>query len=508
MSKATFNVAVDSIDSEFSRFSAAGKLHVYTHLQHINQEGNHGGCFVLHISVLLFILSITFKYFFRTKQHRHTNLPPSPPSLPFLGHLHLLSPTIHRTFHQLSQKYGPVVSLWFGSRRVVVVSSSSAAQECFTKNDIVLANRPRFMLTGKHLGYNYTTVVESPFGDHWRNLRRIGTTEIYSTNRLNTFSRIRKDEVTKLLLKLSRNSREDFAKVDLRNVISEMTFNIIMTMVAGKRFHGDDVSDNEQAKRFRDIMREAFTYGGVTNPSDFVPILKWFGSGGFEKKVMALSKRMDAFLQELIDEQQLSRTTSDQSEASTMIHHLLSMQESEPKYYTDEILKGHILVMLLAGTDSSSLTLEWTMSNLLNNPEVLERARAELDAEFGQERLIDEQDIFKLPYLQVMINAWAIHRDPTLWDDPESFKPERYANGEDDSHKLMPFGQGRRACPGAGLAQRVVGLALGSLIQCYEWERLTEMKVDMSEGKGLTMPKAVPLEAMCKARPIVNKVFS
>ncbi|XP_024185717.1 cytochrome P450 81Q32 [Rosa chinensis] len=495
---------------------------------------------------LIFILSITFKYFFRTKQHRHTNLPPSPPSLPVLGHLHLLSPSLHRTFHQLSQKYGPVVSLWFGSRRVVVVSSSSTAQECFTQNDLVLANRPRFMLTGKHLGYNYTTVVESPYGDHWRNLRRIGTTEIYSTSRLNIFSGIRKDEVKKLLFKLSRSSREDFAKVDLRSMLSEMTFNIIMTMVAGKRFYGDDVSDKDESKQFRDIMREAFTYGGVTNPSDFLPALKWFGSGaGFEKKVMDLSKRMNAFLQGLIDEQQLSKTTSGQSEASTMIHHLLSLQESEPEYYTDQIIKGHILVMLLAGTDSSSLTLEWAMSNLLNHPEVLKRARAELDAKFGQERLIDEPDIFELPYLQgiisetlrlyptapllvphytsddctiggfdvpcdtiVMINAWAIHRDPTLWDDPESFKPERFANGGEEPYKLMPFGQGRRACPGMGLAQRVVGLTLGSLIQCFEWEKVSEMKVDMSEGKGLTMPKAVPLEAMCKARPIVNKVLS
>ncbi|PRQ48097.1 putative oxidoreductase [Rosa chinensis] len=294
---------------------------------------------------LIFILSITFKYFFRTKQHRHTNLPPSPPSLPVLGHLHLLSPSLHRTFHQLSQKYGPVVSLWFGSRRVVVVSSSSTAQECFTQNDLVLANRPRFMLTGKHLGYNYTTVVESPYGDHWRNLRRIGTTEIYSTSRLNIFSGIRKDEVKKLLFKLSRSSREDFAKVDLRSMLSEMTFNIIMTMVAGKRFYGDDVSDKDESKQFRDIMREAFTYGGVTNPSDFLPALKWFGSGaGFEKKVMDLSKRMNAFLQGLIDEQQLSKTTSGQSEASTMIHHLLSLQESEPEYYTDQIIKGHILV--------------------------------------------------------------------------------------------------------------------------------------------------------------------
>ncbi|XP_050375763.1 cytochrome P450 81Q32-like [Argentina anserina] len=520
-------------------------MHKYTRTSNISTKKDfmEGVLFYASLS-LIFILSITFKFFFRTK-HRYTNLPPSPPSLPVLGHLHLLSPTVHRTFHQLSQKYGPVVSLWFGSRRVVVVSSSSVAEECFAKNDIVLANRPRFMLTGKHIGYNYTTVVESPYGDHWRNLRRIGATEIYSTSRLNMFSSVRKEEVKQLLFKLSQNSREDFTKVHFRNMLSEMTFNIVMTMVAGKRFHGDDVSDKEQAKRFRDLMREAFTYGGVTNPSDFVPMFKWFGSGGFEKKVINLGKRIDAFLQGLIDEQHISKTTSSQGEASTMIHHLLSMQETEPEYYTDEIIKGHILVMLLAGTDSSSLTLEWAMSNLLNHPEVLKTARAEIDAEFGQERLIEEADIFKLPYLQgimsetfrlyptapllvphyssedctiggfdvlcdtiVMINAWAIHRDPTLWDDPESFKPERYVNGGDDSHKLMPFGQGRRACPGAALAQRVLGLSLGSLIQCYEWERTNEMKVDMTEGKGLTMPKAVPLEAMCKARPIVNKIFS
>ncbi|KAK9949049.1 hypothetical protein M0R45_004595 [Rubus argutus] len=492
----------------------------------------------------IFILSITFKFFFGTKHRRHTNLPPSPLSLPILGHLHLLEPLLHRTFHHLSQKYGPVFSLWFGSRRVVVVSSSSTAEECFTKNDVVLANRPRFMLTGKHMGYNYTTVVESPYGDHWRNLRRIGAMEIYSPSRLNMFSGIRKDEVKQLLFKLSRHSREDFAKVDLRSMLSEMTFNIIMTMVAGKRYYGEDVSDHEESKRFRDLMRQAFTYGGATNLVDFLPILKWVGSGGFEKKVIDMGKRMDAFLQGLIDEQRLSKTASDQRAADTMIHHLLSLQESEPEYYTDQIIKGHILVMLLAGTDTSSLTLEWVMSNLLNHPNVLKKARAELDAEFGQ-HLIDEPDVYKLPYLQtiisetlrlyptapllvphyssedctiggfdvprdtmVMINAWAIHRDPTLWDDPESFKPERFANGGDDSHKLMPFGQGRRACPGAALAQRVVGLTLASLIQCFEWERVGEMAVDMTEGKGVTMPKAVPLEAMCKARPIVNKALS
>ncbi|KAL6220369.1 hypothetical protein ACLB2K_008125 [Fragaria x ananassa] len=170
------------------------------------------GLFICTSLSLFFILLITIKFIFRTKRH----LPPSPLTLPIIGHLHLLTPLPHRTFQQLSHKYGPVVSLWFGSRHVVVVSSSSVAEECFTRKDLVLANRPRFMLIGKHVGYNYTTVVVSPYGDHWRNLRRIGTTEIYSPSRLNMFLSTRKDEVKRLLFKLSHNSRKDFTKVDLK----------------------------------------------------------------------------------------------------------------------------------------------------------------------------------------------------------------------------------------------------------------------------------------------------
>lgn len=184
------------------------------------------------------------------------------------------------------------------------------------------------------------------------------------------------------------------------------------------------------------------------------------------------------------------------------------------------------------------------MSNLLNHPQVLKKAKAELDAVLGPDRFVDEPDVSKLPYLQniisetlrlygppllvphlssddctiagfdvprdtmVMVSAWAIHRDPELWDDPESFKPERFESVENASYKLMPFGLGRRACPGMGLAQRVVGLTLGSLIQCFEWERVGDENIDMTEGKGVTMPKVVPLEVMCKARPIVNKVLT
>lgn len=204
---------------------------------------------------------------------------------------------------------------------------------------------------------------------------------------------------------------------------------------------------------------------------------------------------------------------------------------------------------MLAGTDTSSVTLEWALSYLVNHADVLDKAQLEIDAHIGQGRLIDEPDVTSLPYLQniisetlrlkpaapilvphkasedceiagyhvprdsmVLINAWAIHRDPSLWDDPTAFKPERFEarpGEESKAHKLiMPFGIGRRACPGAPLAQRVVSLTLGSLIQCFDWKRVSQEEVDMTEGRGVTMPKAVPLEVMCRARPIIHKVLS
>lgn len=200
--------------------------------------------------------------------------------------------------------------------------------------------------------------------------------------------------------------------------------------------------------------------------------------------------------------------------------------------------------MVIAGTNTSAVTLEWALSNLLNHPDVIIKARAEIDKQVGLDRLIEESDLSELPYLKnivletlrlhpatpllvphmasedckvgaydmpsnttLLVNAWAIHRDPNLWYDPDCFKPERFEK-EEEAQKLMAFGLGRRACPGSGLAQRIVGLALGSLIQCFEWERVGEEEVDMKEGTGNTVPKAVPLQAVCKARPFLHKILS
>jgi cytochrome P450 len=209
--------------------------------------------------------------------------------------------------------------------------------------------------------------------------------------------------------------------------------------------------------------------------------------------------------------------------------------------YASIVLKS----LILAGTDTSAVTLEWTLSALLNHPQILSKARDEIDNKVGLNRLVEESDLSHLPYLQnivseslrlypaspllvphvasedckvggyhmprgtmLLTNAWAIHRDPKIWDDPTSFKPERFEK-EGEAQKLLGFGLGRRACPGSGLAQRLASLTIGSLIQCFEWERIGEEEVDMTEGGGgVIMPKAIPLVAMCKARPVVGKILN
>ncbi|RZC45313.1 hypothetical protein C5167_038255 [Papaver somniferum] len=229
------------------------------------------------------------------------------------------------------------------------------------------------------------------------------------------------------------------------------------------------------------------------------------------------------------------------SKKMTMIDVLLLLQPNEPDYYTDKMIQGLMGVLLSAGTDTSAGTTEWAMSLLLNNPQVLKKAQAEIDIQVGQERLMNESDLAKLPYLHaiivetlrlypagpllvphessadcviggyhiprgtmLLVNLWAIQNDPKLWDEPNKFKPERFEEiegGNRDGFMLMPFGTGRRGCPGEGLAMRVVGLALGSLIQCFEWDRMNgEEMVDMTEGTGLALPRTHPLEASCRTR--------
>ena len=297
--------------------------------------------FLSYFLVSLSVLFITLKFLFQSRKLR--NLPPGPSPLPIIGNLNLLDKPVHRAFHRISKEYGDVISLWFGSRLAVVVSSPSAFQECFTKHDIALANRLP-SLSGKYIFYNNTTVGSCSHSEHWRNLRRITALDVLSTQRVHSFAGIRSDETKRLINKLARNSGEEFAHVEMTTMFADLTYNNIMRMISGKRFYGEEseMKDVKEAKEFRETVAEMLQLMGLSNKGDYLPFLRWIDFENVEKRLKNISKRYDAILSKIIEENR-----SKKERENSMIDHLLKLQETQPEYYTDQIIKGMALVRIL-----------------------------------------------------------------------------------------------------------------------------------------------------------------
>ncbi|MQI71985.1 cytochrome P450, partial [Escherichia coli] len=148
---------------------------------------------------------------------------------------------------------------------------------------------------GKYLFYNYTTLGSASYGEHWRNLRRITTIDVLSSQRLNAFFDVRKDEAMRVMQKLAQAACNGFTKVQLRPMLTEMTFNNMMRMISGKRYYGEDIdeSDREEAQQFRDMITEMLSLMGANNKGDFLPFLRWFDFDGLEKRLKKISKKAD-----------------------------------------------------------------------------------------------------------------------------------------------------------------------------------------------------------------------
>ncbi|KAK1405544.1 Isoflavone 2'-hydroxylase [Heracleum sosnowskyi] len=491
----------------------------------------------LYLPTVLFIIAALYLFSQKSK-----NLPPSPfPALPMIGHFYLLKKPLHKTLSSFSKKYGPVFYFLYGSRRVLVVSSSAAAEECLTKNDIVFANRPN-LIFGKYIGNNFTSIVWVGYGDYWRNLRKLCSQEILSSHRLQKLSSIRIEEAKSMVKNVFKLSDGGLNAVEMRPVFFALLFNVLTRMIAGKRYYGEESGKSEEAKRFQDIMMETARLASVADMGNFTSVLNWFWFRDLENQFVKLSKRRDEFMQNLIDEVRGSGT---KGENKTLIQVLLDLNEAKPDYYKDDVIKSLMQTLLQAGVSTSVDSLEWAMSLLLNNPDVLHKAQNEIDNVVGKDGLITESHLPELPYLRYIINETlrmypvarfliphessdectiggfhvprgtmllvdvkAIQNDPKIWGDPEIFRPERFQEGNNVGLGFMPFGSGRRKCPGEGLATRVVVLALGALIQCFNWDRIGEEMVDMTEGHGLFAPKVVTLRAKCRARPSMVSLLS
>ncbi|KAF3781650.1 Cytochrome P450 82C4 [Nymphaea thermarum] len=487
---------------------------------------------------LFFICNIWQK----KKREARGGLPEPNGSWPVVGHLGLLTGTtpLYKTLAALSEKHGPLFSLQLGQRRAIVVSSMDLAKDCFTVNDRAFAGRPP-LESWKRLGYDHAMFAFCPYGPYYRELRKIVAIELLSKQQLELIKHIRVEEVSSLVRRL-HSSCSNHEPVEMKQHLSCLAMNIVLRMITRKRYFDLD----GEGKEFREALDEFNNLVGTFTVSDAIPWLGWLDVGGHLQAMKRVHLKIDEVASAWLEEHRRKNSSSagvERDLIDVLIKELEDGHLSE-NHQTDAIIKATATVLVVAGTEATAVTIEWALSLLLNNPHHLKRAQDELDCHVGKERQVDESDFNNLPYLQAIVkesmrlypttplllphesmepiqlggfelpvgttlfvNVWKIHHDPTLWTDPEEFKPERFLSSRNEQTSFsgqdfafLPFGSGRRICVGWWMAIQVVHLTLARLLQGFEWSTPMNEPVDMTEGHGLAIPKATPLRVLLRPR--------
>nr|CAB3468419.1 unnamed protein product [Digitaria exilis] len=502
---------------------------------------------LLVITFLTAILYALHHHFFTGRNTAGLRLPPSPLALPFLGHLHLLAPLPHQALHRLASRHGaPLLYLRLGSVPAIAACSPAAAREILKTHESAFLDRPK--PTAVHrLTYGGQDFSFSAYGPYWRFMKRACVHELLAGRTLDRLRHVRREEVARLVASLHRSAAAGEA-VDVNAVLMGLTGDVVSRMVMSRRWTGEDTDTEEM----RAVVAETAELTGTFNLQDYIGVFKHWDVQGLGKRIDAVHRKFDAMMERILTardgERRRRREVAGGEEGDKdVLDMLFDMHEDEAAEMrlTRDNIKAFMLDIFAAGTDTTTITLEWALSELINNPSVLRRAQDEIDTIVGASRLADESDVPNLPYLQaitketlrlhptgplvvrrsmepckvsgydvpagatVFVNVWAIGRDPASWGpDPVTFRPERFLDGEENAgldvrgqhFHLLPFGSGRRICPGVGLAMLVVQAALVAMVQCFEWTPVGGAPVDMEEGPGLTLPRKKPLVCTFKAR--------
>ncbi|KAH1121211.1 hypothetical protein J1N35_004371 [Gossypium stocksii] len=434
----------------------------------------------LSFTFLVFIFMV-FKQWMRSKiKETPKNLPPAPWKLPIIGHLHLLIFALpHKRLAELAKRHGSLMHLQLGELSHVVVSSPEAAKEVMKTHDINFANRP-FLLGAEIVLYNLSDIGFAPYGSHWRQLRKVCTLELLSTKRVQSFRSIREAE----------------------------------TALAGRC--------KLQHETLIPILKEFVDALGGFSITDLFSSVKLLPMiSGMRAKLERFHHDLDVMLESIIEERRASNTNLGNSDDETddLLDVLLNLQDHGGLEFplTTDNIKAVILDMFIGGTETSSTVVEWAMSEIMKNPRVLEKAQAEVRQVYDRTGDVNESDLHELKNLKlviketlrlhpplslliprenserceingyeipaktkVIVNAWAIGRDSNYWSEAERFIPERFINSSVDykgaNFEFIPFGAGRRICPGMSYGMAVVELSLAKLLSHFDWKLPNGMK--------------------------------
>lgn len=484
------------------------------------------------IFLILFILKwISFQ--FKTKK----SFPPSPRKLPIIGNLHQLGSSPHRSLQALSQKHGPLMLMHFGSVPVLVASSAEAAREIMKTHDQIFASRPKLSIPDIVV-YGSNDITFSRYGEYWRQVKSIAVVHLLNNTRVQSYEHVRAKEVAVMIGMIEKDGG---SVTDLSELIFWLINNIVCKVALGRTYRGF---------KLRNLLERFVQVLGVISVGSYVPWLSWIDRlSGLVDKAHGVAKEFDEFLEGVVEEHTNRRKGMDNApsdEEQDLVDILLDVQRDNTTGFTvdKDTIKAVILDVFAAGTDTSFATLIWSISELLRHPRVMKKLQEEVTEIAQGKPLILEKDLEKMEYLkatiketlrmypplpllipresrqdvklmgydiprgtQTIVNAWAIGRDPTLWKEPDEFWPERFLNSPTDykgvHFELIPFGAGRRGCPGIQFGVAIIELALANIVYKFDLALPNGVKdgdLDMSETCAITLHRTSSLMVVASPR--------
>ncbi|KAI5069183.1 hypothetical protein GOP47_0015484 [Adiantum capillus-veneris] len=472
--------------------------------------------------------------------------PPGPRGLPILGHLHLLGKLPHQSLCELSKQHGPLMSLRLGSVPIVVVSSPDLARHILKEQDLTFGDR-RLSAVGNYIFGGATGIVfSSASSPYWKLLRRISASELLSAKQLDRFRSVRAAEARGLmravLADCGATASADWTAVAsaappgagqccLRPKLLQALSDIVTKMMTGKTL--TELAGDEATRILKLIVKVPKLLGEF-NVSDYLPFLAWMDLQGCERR----SKKLAAELREAFERIVETRRQAGAANKVVDAHFLDALLECEASSSSTPVsIMENFLAFFVGGTDTCAATIEWAFAELLTNPEKMFLVQDEIERVVGRARVVGEEDIAHLPYLiacvketmrlhpavpllmphgtnqaceilnfqilpntQAYVNVWAIGRDSRVWEHPDRFLPERFLevdpiDMQGQHFELLPFGAGRRICPGLRLALLTINLILASLLQGFEWSLSPSQHIDMTEHFGAIVSMKTPLVA-------------